>query len=266
MDPQSFTRETYNTFVYMPLEDAVKEILERQRDEQLEGYVENSLHAGVPDVMKRKKSLVLFRHVATSNFEINRFAMVADAFPDFQPLILEYLDDKFNDRNESKYHLGKLRFHKGLNKKGEALFESVGIINFNESNNKPISSLKTHWGESFVDFHHHLFLESFPQLKGQHFDLSDWLHQIGPNAKQYYKSFFTLFLRDAILFENFMPEGKEFNFTREVILPALLEIHEETGVKPLVVALEPTEIEGDSFWDSHPFYLKKIVDERVGGV
>jgi hypothetical protein len=134
--------------------------------------------------MRGKKSIVLFRHVATSNYEINRFAMIADTFPDFQPLILEYTDDKFNDRNEWKYYLGKLRFHKGVNHKGESIFEHVNIINFNESNNKPISSLQTHWGERLVDFHHHLFHTSFPQLQGNTYDLSDWLHQIGPNAKQ----------------------------------------------------------------------------------
>lgn len=254
-------REAFNSFVYFPLEDAVKELLERQRDKQLEEYVERSLPDGVPEAMKGEKSLVLFRHLATSNYEINRFAMVADAFPEFKPIIFEYLDDTFNDINEYKYHLGKLRFHKGLNKRGEPIIERVSIFDFTESNGKPFSSLKTHWGESVIDFHHRLFNTAFPQFSDCVFDLSDWLRQIAPSAKQYYKSFFTLFLRDGILFENFIPAGKEFTFTRDVIVPAILEIEAETGLRPLIVALEPTEIEGDHFWLSHPADVhQQVVD------
>lgn len=255
-------REAFNAFVYFPLEDAVKELLEREKEKQLEEFVEDALPQGVPDVMKGKKSIVLFRHVATSNYEINRFAMVADAFPQFQPLIFEYGEDSFNDVNEYKYCLGKLRFHKGINKKGEPIVEYVSIIDFTKSNKKPISSLTTHWGERLVDFHHKLFNTSFPQLKESVFDLSGWLGQIAPDAKQYYKSFFTLFLKDAILFENFMPEGKELSFTRDIILPAILELEAESGVKPLLVALEPTEIEGDHFWLSHPYSDKVHLGEN----
>ena len=135
-------REAFNSFVYFPLEDAVRELLERERDKQLEEYVEKSLPDGLPDDMKGHKTFALFRHLATSNYEIHRFAMVADAFPEFKPLILEFAEDKFNDRNEWKYFLGKLRFHKGVDKHGQPIVEHLGIINFNESNNKPISSLR----------------------------------------------------------------------------------------------------------------------------
>jgi hypothetical protein len=256
-------REAFNAFVYFPLEDAVKELLERERDKQLEEYVEKSLPEGVPEAMKGEKSLVLCRHLATSNYEINRFAMVADSFPQFKSLILEYSDDTFNDVNEDKYYLGRLRFHKGVNKRGEPIVEHLNIIDFKSSNKKPISNLETVWGERLVDFHHHLFNTSFPQLQNNVFDFSAWLRRIAPTAKQYYKSFFTLFLKDGILFENFMPEGKEFTFTRDIILPAILEIEQETGYKPLLVALEPTDIEGDNFWRSHSPKTEEIVKERL---
>lgn len=254
-------REAFNAFVYFPLEDAVKELLERERDKQLEEYIEKSLPEGVPDAMKGNQNLVLFRHLATSNFEINRFAMVADAFPEFNPLIFEYQRDTFNDVNEYKYHLGKLRFHKGVNKRGDPIVEQVSIFDFTKGNRRPLSSIKTFWEEPLVDFHHRLFSTAFPQLKDSVFDISEWLHSIAPSAKQYYKSFFTLFLKDAILFENFLPEGKEFTFTRDVILPALSEIVAESGVKPIIVALEPTDAEGDHFWLSHPYHTKEHVPD-----
>jgi hypothetical protein len=266
MDSQLLDREAFNSFVYCPLDKAVQELKKRQSNKRLEEYVERILPAGIPEIMRGKQNIALFRHIATSNYEISRFVMVADSFPEFQPLILEYTSDKFNDRNECKYYLGKLRFHKGINKKGETMFERVNIIKFNESNNKPISSLFTHWGERLVDFHHRLFNASFPQLKGGVYDLSDWLHKVGPSAKQYYKSFFTLFIKDAILFENFLLDGKEDSFTKEIILPALEDIQKECNVKPLIVALEPTDIEGDQFWLSHPYKVKQLLDEKMGGI
>lgn len=257
-----YDRDSFNSFVYFPLEDAVKELLERQKDPELQEYVERALHAGVPEIMRGKPNLALFRHVATPNFEIHRFAQIADAFPDFNPIIFEYLEDKFADVNEWKYFLGRPRFYKGQNHKGEPIFVNEPIIDFTQSNGKKISSLTTHWGEGLVDMHHRLFRTQFPHLGASLHDLSGWLHQIGSSAKQYYKSFFSLFLRDGILFENFLPNGKEFTFTRDIIVPALLEIKKESGYKPLIVALEPTDIEGDHFWLSHPAKHRKILRNK----
>ena len=72
-----------------------------------------------------------------------------------------------------------------------------------------------------------------------------------------------MFLQDGVLFENFLMDGKEQKFTEEVILPAILEIEAECGYKPLIVALEPTGIEGDHFWLSHPFQNKLFVDQKL---
>lgn len=260
LDPSTAERQAFNDLVYFRLDQAISELYRRQDDAKLKEYVESNLSKGLPRIMREKLSIVLFRHIATSNFEINRFAMIADALSDFQPLILEYTDDKFNDRNDWKYSLGKLRFYKGMNKNGEAMFESIRIINFNESNNRMMSLILTQWNERLVDFHHRLFIHRFPHLERNIFDLSQWLHQIGPTAKEYYKAFFSLFLRDAILFENFMPDGKELSFTQSIILPTLREIQEECGTRPLIVALEPTDIEGDNFWLSHPFEMQKLLE------
>lgn len=202
---------------------------------------------------------MLFRHVATSNYEIQRFAMVADAYPELTPIIFEYQDDTFNDLNEYKHHLGKLRFHKGINKHGELLFERMSIIDFPASNTKPLSSLRTFSGEGLVDLHHRLLKASFPNLVDITYDLSRWLRDIAPSARDYYKTFLKLFVKDAILFENFALDGRERLFTQEVILPAIIDIESECGYKPIIVALEPTEIEGDNFWLSHPYSLRGLL-------
>jgi len=258
-------RDAFNKRIYTPWEEALAEMEARQNNEALRTYVAAQLPEGLPASMQGKKSLVLFRHVATPNHEVARFAMCADALNTFNPLVLEYTQDKFNDRNEWKYYMGKLRFHKGINSKGEPMFEQIVVMNFNESNNKPISSIKTHWGQSLVDFHHELFAHAYPSLKDNRADVSEWLKHLGPSAKEYYKAFFSMFLQDGVLFENFLMDGKEMKFTEEVILPAILELEAETGFKPLIVALEPTGIEGDHFWLSHPYSTKALVEAKKGG-
>ena len=258
-------KKDLESFVYTPLGQAVEELNKRRVDSALQSYVSKSLGQGIPDIIRVKKSIVLFRHIATPNYEINRFISCADSLPDFQPLILEYTEDQFNDRNQGKYFLGKLRFQKGVSKDGQPIFENINIINFNESNKNSISTIPTKWGQSLVDFHHEMFANRFQEFSGCFYDLSSWLNTYGMTAKEYYKAFFTLFLRDAILFENIRLDDRELSFTESIILPALCTIEEECGFKPLIVALLPTEVEADDFWFSHPPSSKIFLDEKMRG-
>lgn len=258
-------KKDLDSFVYTPWRQAIEELDKRQSDEELKAYVSKSLTHGIPEIMQGKKSIILFRHIATPNYEINRFMACADALSDFQPLILEYTEDLFNDRNQAKYFLGKLRFQKGLSKDGRPIFENMNVINFNESNNKPISAITTIWGQLLVDFHHEMFSSRFNNFSKSFYDLSKWLHEHGMTAKEYYKPFFTLFLRDAILFENIRVDDKELSFTQSVMLPAFSEIEKECGFKPLIVTLAPTEMETDDFWYSHPHTTKAFVEKKMRG-
>jgi hypothetical protein len=255
-------REEFNSFVYMPVREAMAELDRRQASGELDEYVAKALPKGMPEILKDKKSMVLFRHIATSNYEMRRFVISADALDHLQPVFMEYLEDRFTNRNEWKYYLGRICLSKGINKKNEMMFECSNIIDFNSSNNKPISAVSTSWGQSLVDFHHELFTNDFPKLRNNVVDISRWLHEVGPSAKEYYKPFLTLFLKDAILFDNFLTDTKEGSFTKEVILPTIRQIVEETGMRPLIVALEPTDIEGDKFWLAHPLKQKELLEAK----
>jgi len=172
--------------------------------------------------------MVLFRHVATSNYEISRFAIAADALPELQPLILEYTGDQFNNRNEWKYYLGRLRFQKGLDRHGQSIVEHLSVIDFTASANRPLVELRTHWGEPWS-------ISTMTSSIGSSlsFGARRWTSRLAQAqrsaAKDYYKAFLTLFVRDAILFENFLLDAKELSFTREIVLPAILEIAAECG-------------------------------------
>mgnify|MGYP000508749092 CR=1 FL=1 len=262
-DPITADRKSFDSLVYAQLTDAIQELHRRQKDPELKAKVRKLLPAGIPELMNDKMNIAIFRHVATSNYEIRRFMSAADALEEHNTLILEYTADKFTNRNESKYFLGRICLNKGLNKKGESMFECQNIVDFNSSNSTPIKDVKTLWGQSLVDFHHELFENVFPKFKANVVDISDWLKHHGSTAKEYYKAFLLLFVRDGILFENFLLDGKELAFTKEIIMPCIKEITEELGVKPLIVALSPTEIEVDKFWFSHPYTDKDFISRRV---
>ena len=245
--------EAFNKFVYFNLTDAVKEHEKRAQDTSLDEKIKNLLGGDVPEIfLDTGKKIVVFRHIATPNYEIRRFISIADAVQDFDPVILEYTHDKFTNRNEWKYSLGKINFFKGVNKLNEQLFESRVVVDFNTSNGSPIKDIKTLWDQSLVDFHHDFFFDIYPNLKNNVSDISEWIIKNGTQAKEYYKFFFLIFIKHGILLENFLLTGKELEFTKEVILPALFEIERDLGLRPLIVALEPTDIEDSKFWLAHP--------------
>ena len=255
-------RDAFNAFVYLPLNDAIEELKVRSVNTDLIQKIEKTLGV-IPSVFEKRNKLTLFRHIATPNYEIRRFINIVDFVKDFDPLILEYTHDKFTNRNEWKYSLGKVIFYKGINKLNEQLFENRTIVDFNTSNGTLIKDVQTNWGQSLVEFHHDFFFNNFPHLKDNVFDISEWILKNGASAKEYYKYFFLLFVAHGILLENFLLEGKELEFTKEVILPALFEIEQEFGIKPIIVALEPTEVEDSKFWLAHPHDHISVIDKML---
>ena len=70
-----------------------------------------------------------------------------------------------------------------------------------------------------------------------------------------------LFVAHGILFENFLTRGKESDFTKLVVLPALEEIINLTGVKPLIVPLSLIDMEDEEYWISHSTEIKSLIPE-----
>lgn len=260
-------REKFNAFVYTPLEEAVRELYKRQT-EGLTNRMAKYLPSGVPEPLKNRKCAVIFRQLVTPNYEVRRFISLIDALEGFTPTFFEYTSDKYTDNNEWKYHLGKMLFFAGMGKRGGEKITRQTIINFNVSRGKKINEVNTLWGQSLVDFHHEFFDEIYRRKnkKVVSFDASEWFHHSGNNAKEYYENFLTLFVSHGILFENFMLDVKELTFTKDIFLPAFIQVLNKTGRKPLIVALEPTEIESSLFWMCHPYDAKKFIDSKINSV
>ena len=259
-------REKFDDFEYTKLETALSELKKRQNNKKLKDYVNKSLPAGVPKILKNHKCAVEFVQIATPNLELRRFISIVDAIDEFVPLFFEFTEDKFTDNNDWKRNLGKLTFFFGRGKKGGEKLESLRVIDFNKFKGKKLSEVRTLWGESLSDFHHELFRYAYQGDRSRNiifYDGSKWFAKSGGRPQQYYEHFFRLFLANGILFENYMLDEKEEWFTKNIVLPALLKVRKEIGMKPLIVNVQPTEIEGRPFWTYHPqesiaFVKKKL--------
>jgi len=254
------SRELFSNFVYTPLNDALLELGKRQEDENLKKKVLAFLGNDILDEFKFEPRVVLARHLITPNYETLRFLSVPDS-TGIKPLFFQYLEDKMIFKNPGKYYLSKLSFNNGLGKNGGSKNEYIKVIDFNEAHGKRISTLKTLQGDSFVDFHHKFFLKKFPHLAPYLFDGSQWYADNGGTPEKYYARFLALFVCHGILFENFLLDQKEMSFSRDIFLPAFLEVMDVIGVRPLIVSLEPTDIEGDDFWLSYPYAYKEFMSD-----
>lgn len=253
--------EMFNNFIYTPLPEAIAELKLRCKQKDIEEKVNEYLLGDVPEPLKHHFKAVLFRPIITPNQEFARFYDLIQK-SGIKPMFLEYLNDKFTSVNPLKYSLGKLRCYIDVSKHKKARVESEKVIEFNICEGKKINIVKTTNGQFLADFHHALLESVFPQSSRYLYDGSEWFHRAGDKAKKYYTRYMSLFVRHAILFENYLLEGGEFKFVRDTFFPTFLEVWESTGKKPLIVNLLPFETQKDDFWSS---YKIEIMSEIGSG-
>ncbi|MFA6523121.1 MAG: hypothetical protein WCS85_02025 [Candidatus Peribacteraceae bacterium] len=253
----------FEDFVYTPMPEALNEYHRRWNNRELEVKISEYLERDIPHPFVRGHRVVLDRQLCSPNFELLHFVRMTRLL-DFDPMFLEYLDDKFTSNNPIKHALGKMKFQQ------EERGNVVGcvkrtIINFNSSSGKKINEVQTVWGESLIDFHHKLLNSEFANSKKNLYDASAWLKKGGGTAKDYYIKNTALFVRNGILFENYSLQGCELDFVRDIFLPSFVEVWKNTGNKPLIVALLPTESQNDKYWLSYPQKHLEITDSSLMG-
>lgn len=246
-------RDIFSQIVYTPLSEATQLLEERRKDPELMAKVEKLLSGDIPECFKKdKKCAVLFRQIATPNHETKRFIALAKK-NNLHPAIWEYHDDKFISVNEFKRSLGQLHIQKKSSKNGSYNFEKITVIDFNLHNGKKLKDIKTLWSESLIDFHKKLFTVHNYHADDFHlYNASNWFKKNGGKAVDYYINFFLLFSCFGILFENFLRlKNSEGDFTKNTVLPAIEKVMNLAGVKPLIVPLEPLDLETDNRWYHH---------------
>lgn len=247
----------FDTFenLYTEPQYALLELKRRRKDAELKRAVRKEFMGKSLDIFRRfsQPRAVFFRQVATPNHETLRFLEFAKELK-LKPLILEYHDDKFvSSENRSKRSLGKLPIYQYTGKDGRDMVVYQTVCDFNAHAGKKLRDVTCHSGESLISLHHKMFKHlTRVNPKTYSFDASAWFHQAGNNAQTYYLKLLMLFIRDGILFENFMPHRSEIAFTKSVVIPAFHEVHRRFGIRPLIVQLIPDDQETRQFWDSYP--------------
>ena len=249
--------------IYTPLKEAREEIMRRWEDKELMKKVEEFLGNDIPDFLQDSPKAYLARHIASLNFEFLAFEDLAnDVGLNF--ILSEYLDDRYLSINSLKHCLGKMFFHTGTNKNGGKIFIPQKVVDFNHADKKIIKDVETIAGTKLVDLHHKILCEEFPQIKFNIKDISDWVNRNGKTPDIFYPKFLALFLRNGILFENFLLNKEEKKLTETIIVPAIAMLEKQFGYKPLIVRIFPKEKESDPFWYYYSKYIKNYLRDKKG--
>ncbi len=248
------SREAFNEAVYTPLSKIEDELKVRRQDKKIDEYLKRELQS-IPSCFAAPRA-VLSRSVATYNFEMMRFLDIVRDIEGVTPLVWEYSHDTFTPNvNKLKHNLAQLAFEK----KNKKQIEKKSVVDFNQTNGKKFIEMKTSWGDDFISFHHSIF----PHIVDC-FDATDWYAEHGKQVGLYYKKLLCLFLKDGVMFENFLIKDTTENpFIKEVFLPAFLEIVKETGYKPLITVLEHPEDEGHEHWMYYPEEILTLVKSKL---
>lgn len=234
--------------LYTPIVEAVELLIARQKDIDLSGKVLDFQNNSIPAPLSVDGQYgVLFRNICTPDCETEKFIEKCSS-AGLVPVFFEYLDDLFVANNEDKHALCKLFFYLNTANNGEINMYSIKIADFNKIEKQKISNICTNWGEKLHDFHHRIFKYYFPEDYENIYDLSEWLHLKGARASDYYDDFFALFIRHAILFDNFRSSGEESGFVDKVVMPCFEIIQKKFGIKPLIVSLQEIEDEDNPKW------------------
>jgi len=247
---------------YTPLPEAKREIRRRWNDKKLRKKLEEFLGGDIPDIFKEEPKSIFARHVISLNYELYHFLKICKC-SEMDYGFIEYTKDKFTSANSSKYHLCRLFFHDGNSKKGERIINGLKVVNITEADGKIIDSLRTNWNEKIVDFHHRLLCIAVPDINSRIFDVSFWEKRKGRSIKNFYKYYLALFVCYGILFENFLLNEEEIDFTKNVAVPTFQKIEKYFGIKPLIVRMLPKNTEEKLFWFHYHGFLKPLIKNMI---
>lgn len=252
-------RNLFNKVVYTPLSEALKILEERRNNPELVRKIEELLKGDIPEILKKNKCGVQFRQIATPNHDTRHFISITKD-NNLTPVLFEYHEDKFTSNNVFKHSLGQLKVYNNVNKKGLFPFEKITITDFAFYDGMKLKEVKTLWGESLIDFHRKLFVfNNYNMDSFCFYEASIWLKNNGGRAVNYYNNFFLLFICHGLLFENFLLNEEDSEFTKNIVLPAIDIVVKKTGLKPLIIPIGPLDIETDDHWISHNNNIKKII-------
>lgn len=248
--------------IYTSLGELPEELHRRANDSRLRSLVENRLDSHILNLYGEAPRAVLARSIFTPNRELEYFFDVSESLQ-LNPLLLEY-DGKLVAKNLEKYYLCRLFCMRHVGKKGGVLYGTHSVVNFNDNEGKYLSQVHTKNGESLLKFHHDLLSSVYPGISHNMFSITDWFNRTRSHGEHYYFDFLSMFIRNGVLFDNYIADDKEEQiFVRHRLLSSFKAVTSFYGVKPLIVPLLPLETESMTPWFSYSSRIAELVDKMV---
>ena len=239
-----------------PLDVAIKELKQRDKDKNLRLQVEGYLNNDIPPYFRNEQIGYLARHVATPNFETIHFLNICKQ-QNLPAFIGQDSGDIFVSHNDLKRALGKLAIH-ASDRQDDPIFTYNTVVDFYTMQGKYFRDVKTHWGESLIEFHNNLF-SHFYDTPINIFDDASWVDRNHRgDLLQHYKKFLSLLVVHGVMFEYYLKNDlRELKFVREILIPAFIYVEEKFGHRPLIVSLVG-EGEENSDWYGYPKFEKNL--------
>ena len=223
--------------LYTPVDEALAQLRERRSNKRLCATVSEFQGAYPPAFLGHDARAFFVRYVVTPNREFELFASTTTTIG-LPPLCLKYTADFLSTRNPEKYRLCHPIFEVRPHH-----FRGLRVLNFGQADGQRLRDLKLCSGVSLPEFHHALLHSAFPGINGGLHDFSSWFSTVC-RQDHYYLHYLALFIRDGILFENFLADDpEELRFARERVIPSFARAVELFGVRPLIVPLLPRDKE-----------------------
>ncbi len=246
--------------LYTSLSEALLELERRRNDKKLQQKVNNYFASyPCPPELAVEPRIVMAPPLVSPNLELEYFLNVCESLS-MRSIFYEFRKDKFVHLNFEKHYLGKLVFFRKNISGDNEITGSMRIVDFEKDQGKPMDEIKTIQGENFVDFHHRLVSEYLPHTNIEIHDFSEWFRNsclFSPELP--YLRYLGLFIRDGILFSNFVTEKYQSSFTHDRVIPAFEKLKEVFGVSPLIVPIEPVETDSEPFWCYYPEEVRQFV-------
>jgi len=246
--------------LYTPLTEALQELKRRRADKKLQQRVNDyfALYPCPPELATEPR-IVMAPPLVSPNLELKYFLDVCKHLP-IRSIFYEFRKDKFVHLNFEKHYLGKMVFFREHAPDNKEVTGSMRVVDFEKDQGKPMNEIKTIQGENFADFHHRLVSEYLPDADIEIHDFSEWFK----NSRLFlpelpYLRYLGLFIRDGILFSNFVTEKYQSSFTHTLVMPAFEKLKEVLGVAPLIVPIEPVETDSEPFWCYYPEEVRTLI-------
>lgn len=250
-----------NNSILTPLDEAVVEIRERRKNKVLFQKVNDYLNGDIPKHFDREEPIFyLSRHIATPNYESLRFVELVKPYG--LPLVIgQDSKGKFVSNNELKRPLGKMPVTKGVSRRLDEIIENFTVVDFAEAQGKPFSEIRTKGGTGLVEFHNNLFTKVYP-TEVELAEESDWIDRNHrDNILEQYKRLLALMCVNGIMLESYLDNEK--NFVETILIPAMKEVEEVIGCKPLIVEHISPELEVTRDWNGYPSVLYQYIKRHL---